>query len=337
MSTTAKKPVKSWVPAISVAIVGASIGFVVYYSVPALNSVFSGGCADGWAGFGCAILGALASLLVSAVVGGVIGFILFRSIKMQNAAWLAAGGTVLSGSLIFGIYKNLGQGFTAAVMWAGITLVCYLAVYFGFYVTKERKGLVTASVVVVAIVFYMFGGKLASSINTAAFNNQQAGTVQAAGFAVYLPQNIPAGYVFNGGMLTGQPGMPGNGPEMYGGEYYQPQNTFTQFSVTSLQAPPTYNPPSNCGPAQPNNSWQAKTPCQKIGVSAQGDPIYLATTKTINGDATFAAYVRIGQTLVTLTQSSGTELSNADTLKAFESLKAYSGHSLSALLTSGKE
>lgn len=241
------------------------------------------------------------------------------------------------GALIFGTYKNLGQGFTASLMWAAITVGCYLVVYLILAVAKAHKAWAIGSVMVVAVMFYMFGGRVASSINTAAFNEQQAGTVQTAGFVVYLPQNIPAGYVFNGGLLTGQPGMPGNGPEMYSGEFYQPQNTFTQFKVMSLQAPSTYNPPSNCGPAQPNNSWQANTPCQKIGVSAQGEPVYLATTKTINGDATFAAYVRIGQTLVTITPSSGTELSNADILKAFESLKAYSRHGLAALLTSGKE
>lgn len=322
-------------PILYVSLVAVAVGFIVYYFVPVVDSTFSGGCDSGWAGFGCAIFAGLASLVLTPLIVGFLSYLALKGLKIGNSAWVAGFGTLLSASAIVGTYKNLGQGFSAVLIWDGITLVCFLLTYFLFLVMKDRKGVVVLALCLLAVVSYSYAGRIAGNINNQSFVNQQAATIQGAEFTVYLPQHLPTGWHYGGGSL-GNPLNefdPGSEPasESYSVEYdgaVSPDSITPQFYFEYSKVNGLYEPPTNCGPEQPGNAGTVTIPCQKIGTTTQGEAIYYATTE---GPATELAYTQIGQTLIAMRTSYNASFSTEDILTMFKSLKAESGSDLEKL------
>jgi hypothetical protein len=331
---------RSLIPAFFVVLVAAAVGFIVYYSVPAIDSAFSGGCASGWAGFGCVIMASLASLVLAPVVAGVLAFVALRALKVGSSGWVAGFGTLISASMISGTYKNLAQGFNGALIWDGITLVCFVFTYILLLVLKSRKGWAVLILGIIVVLLYIFAGRIASGINTQSFNSQQAAVIQGAEFTVYLPQSLPAGWRYGGGSLANplDEFNPGSEPasESYSIEYdgaVSPDSITPQFYFEFSKVTGLYQPPANCGPEEPGVGGQVSVPCQKIGSTAQGEIVYFATTKS---PTTELAYAQIGQTLVVMRTSYNASFSTGDILTMFKSLKAESGSELEALNNSVK-
>ena len=289
------------------------------------------------------------------LVSRVIGSSILKFFRVQFAAEIALYGSagVLAGHLLFqtlGLSLVLEPSSDFSIVAKMIGLYVLLLPLIGgvaFALSGRLYRDDLSRRIRLIILFLLFGINVAALILAdylpdAQYRKEEARQIEQLDFDVYTPSFIPPEYRANEPYLLGGEDLGRKISELHFKITYlyreNDEGGRAPIELRQLKVTDKYRPPTDCGSLHPEYDWEYSTnianPCENVGFTTGGDPVYLYNAEDGSGESFY--YLRRGETLIVLSTDSLTgyyenPLTRGEVLQILSSLEKLSAEELKSL------
>lgn len=276
-------------------------------------------CDPGLEGLGCALASVGVAILVLAVLAAAVDYAVLRLLQVEHALPIAGLALLTTGAwwmLIQSLAGVRGLRITLLVVAIPIANVAFEAVVRRAVFGRATVPLVAAAVIVAAVPF----SALASGVDSARSSRSQERAMEEAGFTTYVSGYVPSGYRRSTVRFVREfgPSTPAHAEVDYIYGNNDPGDPGV-FTVTSFRAPSTFDPPRNCGTAQPGPDSPSVS-CVDAGRTTSGQPVYWDEGRSSNIGVYF---IKLADTVVTIETDTRRGLRPRDAVRVANSLRPY--------------
>ena len=251
-------------------------------------------CASGIEGLGCALAALAGAALVALVLAAAANYAVLRCLRVDHAGPVGVLAVVALAAWAMALDQLIGgaerHALTLVVPLAALNLVLFAVLQ---RLPRERWATPVVAIGVIAATWPLM--ELGSEVESNRYEADQAHKIATADFEIYEPLAVD-GYSPEELRFIGPFGDSTPYAEWSARSLDSVGRLRGHYTVRSFRVPGNFQPPTNCGSAQPFDfdDW----PCTEVSRTDRHERVYVDRGATFSNVQTF--YVRRGHTLITI-------------------------------------